>query len=84
MRFLSYEIFKENAKRDRQWKSYQQRWLYHERAISVIKRILNTRGTSQVLEIGSFGANIVIGSDLMDMPHGDWPVPEETLPVHPS
>lgn len=78
MKFLSYEMFEENAKKDRQWKSYKQRWLYHEKAIELLRK-MNLPAESPVLEIGSFGANIVMGSDLMDMPLGEWPVPEETL-----
>jgi len=77
---LGYADYKANALRDRQWKSYNARWPYHERAIEIVKS-LNVSDAGKVLEIGTFGAGLVIGSDKMDLPNTSWSLPEHQMVI---
>jgi SAM-dependent methyltransferase len=67
MRFLDFETFERNAALDPHWKSYRLRWTYHALAIEMA-RGLNLKSARRVLEIGTGGAQVVIGSRTMDAP----------------
>jgi hypothetical protein len=73
MKMLDYAAYEANARKDPQWKSYQERWVYHEQAIKIIEG-LDIQNPEEVLEIGAFGAGLVPGSDRMDLPDSPWPV----------
>lgn len=68
---LTYEEYEKSVQSDPLWKSYKARWQYHAEAIQLIKG-LDINAPRQVLEIGSFGAGLVKGSDRMDLPDGEW------------
>ena len=72
MKYLTWELYKKNAYRVKglHWKTYKNRWRYHKRAIEIIKRS-STTDPKKVLELGTMGASIVIGSDTMDY-DGKW------------
>jgi len=72
IRFLDFETFERNAALDPHWKSYRLRWIYHALAIEMA-RGLNLKSAQKVLEIGTGGAQIVIGSKTMDAPVGKVP-----------
>ncbi len=74
MKTLDFATYEANAMLDPQWKSYRERWAYHEAAIGIVNA-LNLSRPKRVLEIGAFGAGIVIGSDRMDLPDGSWNLP---------
>lgn len=71
MKFLSYEQYVKNAEIDAQWKSFEKRWIYHNIAIEMA-RTIKLKKRSDVLEIGSFGNQIVPKSDTMDLTSGGW------------
>lgn len=75
IRLLTYGEYETNAKKDPQWRSYVERWGYHAKAIEII-RGLDISGPDAVLEIGTFGAGLVHGSNRMDLPDGAWPPPD--------
>lgn len=75
IRLLEYGEYEANARKDPQWRSYVERWGYHAKAIEII-RGLDISGPDAVLEIGSFGAGLVHGSNRMDLPDGAWPPPD--------
>jgi hypothetical protein len=77
---LDFNAYKANALKDPQWKSYLQRWEYHAWAIALVNGMSLLFSAKSVLEIGAFGAGIVIGSDRMDLPDGKW-VPPDDLPT---
>jgi len=78
--FLTFDDFARNADRSPQWKSYRERWIYHEIAIEIAKT-LGIRRNRSVIEIGTFGAQVVPGSDTMDLPRGSWSLPGEVPTV---
>jgi hypothetical protein len=69
--FIRYE---KNAVRNGWPPAYKARWSYHAKAVEIVKR-LKISHPHQVLEIGSFGAQIVIGSDTMDLQSEEWKIP---------
>jgi len=71
IKFITFDEYREKAKKDTQWKSYDKRWIYHALAIDILKD-LNIKKSSDVLEIGSLGINIVSGSDTMDWTGSGW------------
>ena len=77
---IDFSAFEANAQKDPQWKSYRERWIYHERAIEIIKS-LNISDAGKVLEVGSFGAGLVVGSDKMDLPNSQWNSPENQMMI---
>ena len=77
---LDYSDFEANAITLPQWKSYRSRWVYHAKSIEIV-RGLNISGPSAVLEIGAFGAGLVLGSNKMDLPGGSWPLPAQHLAI---
>lgn len=76
LKTLDFNSYEANVKNEPQWKSYHHRWAYHERAIDLVKG-MNLSRPKSVLEIGAFGAGIVIGSDRMDLPDGNWQPPDD-------
>ena len=81
MKTLTFSEYKSNAAKDPQWKSWRERWCYHESAIEIV-HALGLSKPKRVLEIGAFGAGIVVGSDRMDLPDGAWNLPDDrrTIP----
>jgi len=75
MRFLDYQSYLANARRHGWPPAYQARWAYHAAAIRVAGTLSLTH-PGAVLEIGSFGAQIVPGSDTLDLPQGEWSLPD--------
>lgn len=71
MKYLDFQTFEATVSGDDRWRSYRERWLYHEAAIGMIKG-LDIKRSKSVLEMGTFGAGLVIGSDRMDLPGGEW------------
>lgn len=67
IRLLDYDIFRQNASLDPHWKSYRHRWIYHALAIEMARGLALT-DRRRVLEIGTGGAQVVIGSKTMDLP----------------
>ena len=71
MKYLTKEEFKANAmaqgagKNNNNWSNWERRWAYHAAALSIVKDLGLTSETD-VLEVGTFGASIVSGSDTMD------------------
>jgi hypothetical protein len=58
--------------------AYKARWAYHAKAIEIAKKLSLSHprmNAGKVLEIGSFGAQIVIGSDTMDLQSDEWKTP---------
>jgi hypothetical protein len=47
------------------WASYEGRWHYHKHAIEIIEKT-NINDSSKVLEMGTLGINLVLGSDTID------------------
>lgn len=75
LKYLDYETFKANAASNLEiWKSYEGRWRYHARAIEVIQGLGLSR-PKQVLELGTLGASLVLGSDTMDYANEQWVMP---------
>ena len=72
--FLDQAAYTAQISRIEGWQSHAARWAYHAEAIS-LARTLSLSDPGQVLEIGSFGAQIVPGSDTMDLPVGPWRLP---------
>jgi hypothetical protein len=74
MDFLTWENFEQNAELNKgeHWdpRYVKWRWGYHKRAIEIIKRS-GTNDPKKVLEMGTMGASIVIGSDTIDYDE-DW------------
>jgi hypothetical protein len=64
---LDIEKYEKNAIKNGWPPAYKARWAYHARAIEAAKT-LKISHPREVLEIGSSGAQIVIGSDTMDLP----------------
>jgi len=71
MKYLDFETFEANVSGNEKWRSYRERWIYHARAIEIIKT-LEVKRAKSVLEIGAFGAGLIFGSDRMDLPDGEW------------
>ncbi|HTT99484.1 MAG TPA: hypothetical protein VMF58_15660 [Rhizomicrobium sp.] len=67
IQYLTNELFLENARRHRggHWANAEKRWHYHQRAIEIVQG-LSLRSAGEVLEIGTMGASLVIGSDTLD------------------
>lgn len=59
--------FEESGKPKGHWKieSLDRRWKYHSRAIDIISQS-GTDNPKKILELGTMGASLVIGSDTMD------------------
>lgn len=74
LKLLDFATFEANAQKDPQWKSWRERWKYHEKAIAIV-RYLNLSRPKSVLELGCFGAGLVAGSDRMDLPGSGWNIP---------
>jgi len=74
IRYLDRAGYEANAVKDDKWRSHKARWPYHVAAIATVES-LGIKDAGEVLEIGAFGAQIVIGSDTMDLPQGDWEIP---------
>ncbi|MDZ4241922.1 MAG: hypothetical protein U1D99_03755 [Candidatus Omnitrophota bacterium] len=72
---LTWTAYEENALKNPAWKSYRARWSYHAVAIEIVKS-LDISSPRGVLEIGPFGANVIQGSDTMDLPSGEWRMPD--------
>lgn len=77
LEYLEFDQYEANAVRYPQWKSYRARWVYHARAIFIIQNVCLPTDPKNVLEIGSYGAGLVTGSDRMDLPGGQWPLAGE-------
>ncbi|MCK9362137.1 MAG: hypothetical protein M0P74_00820 [Syntrophales bacterium] len=71
LELLDYRAYLANVAGHPLWKSYRARWQYHAAAIDWIRE-LGISDPKQVLEIGTFGAGLVNGSDRMDLPSGEW------------
>ena len=70
---ITFDEYKENALQTNKahWtlapgSTYQDRWPYHALAIMLLKG-LNIESPSDVLEIGTYGASLVKGSDTLDI-----------------
>jgi len=73
--FLSWEKFQQiaeenmeynkNGRRTGHWEKYEKRWSYHARAISIIKSS-STEDPEKVLEMGTMGTSVVVGSHTFD------------------
>lgn len=73
--FITFEEFEEAAlhtmdivpdsKNRKYWNDYKQRWIYHSRAIEIMRKI-GVSSPDQVLELGTMGCSIVKGSHVMD------------------
>ncbi len=53
--------------------SFKERWPYHQEAIEILKG-LDIQHPSEVLEIGSLGASVVLGSDTLDYDNAEFRV----------
>lgn len=73
VRTLDFDRYEKNAIKNGWPPAYKERWAYHAMAIDAVKRLELLRPRA-VLEIGSFGAQIVIGSDTMDLQSGEWKI----------
>jgi len=73
VQYLTHDMFLENAHRHSggHWANPEKRWSYHRRAVEVVQS-LGLRSAGEVLEMGTMGASLVIGSDTLD--YGvNWP-----------
>lgn len=73
IRYLTHDLFLENARRHSgaHWANAAKRWEYHRRALDIVQG-LALRAPGDVLEMGTMGASLVIGSDTLD--YGvNWP-----------
>jgi hypothetical protein len=71
--FVTFDEYKQNGLHTNKthWSlapgsTYQERWPYHAEAIELLKG-LNIEAPSDVLEIGTYGASLVKGSDTLDI-----------------
>lgn len=53
------------------WKNVQDRWDYHNKAISILKKN-NVNENSNILEIGTMGVQLVHNSDVLDIQTSKW------------
>lgn len=67
MKFLTWESYVQNAKDhwSGHWSHFENRWRYHLPALEILKEI-GVSDAKKVLEVGTMGAPLVVGSDLMD------------------
>jgi SAM-dependent methyltransferase len=71
MKYMDFDTFQAKVSANDKWRSYRDRWIYHEKAIALIDK-LNISRAKAVLEIGTFGAALVTGSDTMDCHNDHW------------
>ncbi len=73
MKYITWDEFESNAKSflrqepSKHWKNYKRRWPYHQQVIELIQS-MNLESPKDILEVGTMGAQIVKGSDTIDMP----------------
>ncbi len=75
--FLTYENYKKVADQNmgNHWKDYEKRWVYHSRVVDEVKNMGNIISSpNKVLELGTMGNSIVVGSDTMDNFTNRWTV----------
>lgn len=72
--YIDFHEFERLVRGKPQWQSYQERWKYHGQAVRMAS-VVGPSSPSAVLEIGSFGVQVVKGSDTLDMPGGQWDYP---------
>jgi hypothetical protein len=71
--YLSKERFFENAEANAggHWSNAEDRWRYHSRATDFVKAV-GPSSPKAVLEMGTMGASLVVGSDTIDF-DVNWP-----------